>query len=95
MAFPQLLLVKFENYGKTTAVSSGTTLLEAALRLGVPLPSVCSGQSYCGECKLKVMDGKMTPLTQDEVEVLSDEERRMGVRLACCARVLSSARIRV
>jgi len=41
------------------------------------------------------MDGKMTPLTQDEVEVLSDEERRMGVRLACCARVLSSARIRV
>ena len=93
MAYPQLLLVKFENYGKTAAVSSGTTMLEAALRVGIPLPSVCSGQSYCGECKLKVMAGEMTPLTQDEVEILSDEERRMGLRLACCARVLSAGRI--
>ena len=95
MAYPQLLLVKFENYGKTAAVSAGTTLLEAALHVGIPLPSVCSGQSTCGECKLKVMDGEMTPLTLDEVEILSEEERRQGMRLACCARILSSGRIQV
>jgi len=95
MTFPQLLLVRFEPSGKTVAVSVGSSLLEAALRAGIQLPATCGGQSECGECRLALLDGKVSPTTRDEIEHLSEDDRRRGIRLACCARVLSAARVHI
>jgi ferredoxin len=42
-----------------------------------------------------VLDGDLNPLTQEEENYLDPTEVEVGMRLACCARVRSSARIRL
>jgi len=93
MGYSKLQLVKFEPSGITVAVSSGTDLLEAARRAGIPLPSTCNGQRECGECRLIVSAGQVSPLTSEEIEILNEEERNRGVRLACCTRIQSAVTI--
>jgi 2Fe-2S ferredoxin len=91
----QLFLIRFEPSGVTVAVSPGTSLFEAARRGRVHMPSICGGQSDCGECRVLVLEGEVTPLTQEEENNLSPIELEMGMRLACCTRVRSSARIHI
>jgi ferredoxin len=91
----QLILVRFEPSGVTVAVSPGTSVFEAAQRAQVTIPSICGGQCDCGECRVVVLEGEVSPLTQDEEMVLGPTELEEGMRLACCARVRSSARIRL
>jgi 2Fe-2S ferredoxin len=91
----QLVMVRFEPSGVTVAVSPGTSLFEAARRGRVPLPSICGGQCDCGECRVLVLEGEVTPLTQEEQNHLGPVELEEGMRLACCARLLSAARIRI
>jgi ferredoxin, 2Fe-2S len=91
----QLVMVRFEPAGVTVAVTPGTSLFEAALRARMALPSICGGQSECGECRVWVLEGEMTPITKEEEDYLGASELSNGLRLACCARVCSSARIRV
>ncbi len=91
----QLLLVRFEPSGVTVAVSPGTSLFDAARRMRVAIPSICGGQCDCGECRVVVLEGEVSPLTQEEANSLGPGELEKGMRLACCARVRSSARIRI
>jgi len=91
----QQFLIRFEPSGVTVAVSPGTSLFEAAHRARVTVPSICGGQCDCGECRVWVLEGEVTPLTQEEVNSLDPVELEKGMRLACCARVRSSARIRI
>jgi ferredoxin len=89
----RLLLVRFELSGTTVAISPGTSLLEAAKRAGIAMPSTCGGQCDCGECRITVIEGQVTPPTREELEELSEEELNSGLRLACCARITTSAKI--
>ena len=91
----QQFLIRFEPSGVTVAVSPGTSLFEAAHRARVTVPSICGGQCDCGECRVWVLEGEVTPLTQEEVNSLDPVELEKGMRLACCARVRSSVRIRI
>jgi ferredoxin len=91
--FSRQLLVRFELTGITVAVSPGTSLLDAAKRAGIAMPSICGGQCDCGECRIAVIEGKVTPPTREELEELSEAELNSGFRLACCARILSPAKI--
>lgn len=95
MKLAQLFLIRFEPNGVTVAVSAGTSLFEAGQRAGVAMPSICGGQCDCGLCRVLVLEGDITPLTKEEEETLDPTELEKGMRLACCARVNSSARIRV
>jgi ferredoxin len=61
----------------------------------VIMPSICGGQRDCGECRVLVLEGEMTPVTQEEADCLGPTELEKGMRLACCTRVHSSARIRL
>jgi ferredoxin, 2Fe-2S len=91
----QLFMVRFEPSGVTVAVSPGTSLFEAARRARLTVPSICGGQCDCGECRVLVLEGEVTPLSQAEEECLGLAELEKGMRLACCARVRSSAKIRI
>jgi ferredoxin len=91
----QLFMVRFEPSGVTVAVSPGTSLFDAAHRARFAIPSICGGQGDCGECRVAVLEGDMSPLTQEEENYLDPAEVEVGMRLACCARVRSSARIRL
>jgi uncharacterized 2Fe-2S/4Fe-4S cluster protein (DUF4445 family) len=50
-------LVVFTPSGRRGRFEHGTTVLEAARRLGVDLDSVCGGRGICGRCQVEVSEG--------------------------------------
>ena len=51
-------LVVFTPSGRRGDVSPGTTVLDAARRLGVDIDSVCGGRGICGRCQVEPMFGE-------------------------------------
>jgi uncharacterized 2Fe-2S/4Fe-4S cluster protein (DUF4445 family) len=96
--------VIFQPSGKSGEINDGTTLLEAARRLGVRIESICGGKGMCGKCRVRVeeggfgssgMDSKMSHLS-----AFTDSERKFigssdspGTRLACECRVHGDVKI--
>ncbi len=58
------------------------TLADRLFAAGVEFP--CGGESACGGCKVRVLEGEV-PVTAAMRDALSEEEIRDGWRLACCA----------
>ena len=50
--------VVFTPSGLESVVADGTTVLDAARRLGVDLDSVCGGRGLCGRCQIVPSIGK-------------------------------------
>jgi ferredoxin-NADP reductase len=71
--------VEFARSGKTHAVRSGQTLLEAAEEHGIGIPSSCR-QGQCGTCKTKLLGGKVR---MDAEEGLDPHSRSQGFVLTC------------
>ncbi|MEW6504654.1 MAG: ASKHA domain-containing protein [Chloroflexota bacterium] len=92
--------VLFLPTGKAGRVKQGLTLLEAARRLGVRIESACGGEGWCGQCAVRIWEGRfgssgrMSALSHlsppDEAELYELTVRGMpsGSRLACLARLL-------
>ena len=78
--------VEFEPSGLKVKVASGTTILEAAHGAGVYLSSVCGGDGYCGKCKVIIDEGQFRSRPSP---LLTAEENRENVVLACQTKVLS------
>lgn len=57
MTEPADHLVVFTPSGKRGRFAEGTSVLEAARRLGVDLDSVCGGRGICGRCQIDVAEG--------------------------------------
>ena len=49
--------IVFQPNGRQGDIPRGTTLLEAARRLGVEIESICGGHQTCGKCKIIVEEG--------------------------------------
>jgi naphthalene 1,2-dioxygenase ferredoxin reductase component len=62
----------------------GTTLLETALKAGVPYPHSCR-TGECGSCKTRLLSGSVT-MDPYDVAVLPPDEKAAGMILACRAR---------
>lgn len=77
----------------TLEVDTGKTLLNAALRSGVPWPHRCKVGS-CGSCKAQVLSGIIKPQI-DFSYVLSSEEITNGYVLACQSELCSDVRVKV
>ena len=58
------------------------TLADQLFEAGVEFP--CGGESACGGCKVRVLEGEI-PSTATMREALGEKEIREGWRLACCA----------
>jgi uncharacterized 2Fe-2S/4Fe-4S cluster protein (DUF4445 family) len=50
-------LLVFTPSGKRARFPEGTSVLEAARKLGVDLDSVCGGRGICGRCQIEVAEG--------------------------------------
>ena len=63
-------------------------LLEVFMKLSdaLHLPLDCGGKGRCGKCKVYV-SGELSPLSQAELSLLTQEEIDAGCRLACQAEV--------
>ena len=71
------------------------SLLEAAIRLGVDVDSVCGGTGRCCRCKVRVLSGRVSPHTAVEQDAFSPEELATGWRLACRTRPAGDCEIEV
>ena len=87
--------IEFEPIGRRGECPEGATLLEAAQALGVDLVSVCGGAGTCGRCKVQIVAGVVSPLTEREEKALGEAELAQGYRLACRARLLGDCRVHV
>lgn len=55
-------LVFFSPSGRRGRFAAGTSVLDAARKLGVDLDSVCGGRGICGRCQVKIGDGAFAKL---------------------------------
>jgi uncharacterized 2Fe-2S/4Fe-4S cluster protein (DUF4445 family) len=55
-------LVFFSPSGKRDHFTDGTSVLEAARKLGVDLDTVCGGRGICGRCQVQPVDGTNSKL---------------------------------
>lgn len=61
---------------------AGERLADQLFHAGVEFP--CGGESACGGCRIRVVDG-VVPVTEMMRAALTEEELAAGWRLACCA----------
>jgi uncharacterized 2Fe-2S/4Fe-4S cluster protein (DUF4445 family) len=93
MDAPQTLQVQFQPLGKRVRVAAGATILDAARQAGIDLASACGGEGDCGQCRVVLLAGEVSPLNADENFLLDEADQLNGYRLACCARVLSDVKL--
>lgn len=67
-------------------VRRGKTIWEALQKTEVQLEGDCGGLGKCGKCKVKVLSFIGSP-SKAGTEMLSEEEIKEGIRLACCNKV--------
>jgi uncharacterized 2Fe-2S/4Fe-4S cluster protein (DUF4445 family) len=91
--------VVFLPSGRRGTVSRGTTVLDAARRLGVDLDSTCGGRGICGRCQVSLVEGEhakhgitcastaLTGETETERLYAADRGLAAGRRLGCTALV--------
>ena len=72
---------------RTDSAREGETVLDAALRQGVPLAFECRNGG-CGECKCALLNGSIDYGVYQK-SALPDAERAAGKFLACCATPLT------
>ncbi|MBN3785822.1 hybrid-cluster NAD(P)-dependent oxidoreductase [Burkholderia sp. Ac-20353] len=77
--------VRLAKSGKTFAMNGTETVLTAARKAGVALPSSCS-QGICGTCKTAVLEGTVDMHHNGGIR---QREIDKGLRLMCCSRPTS------
>jgi len=79
--------------GRRGKIPQGETVLEASRELGVGIESICGGKRSCGKCKIKCVQGDLSPFTEEEGRLITESERTEGYRLGCAAQILGNAQI--
>ena len=79
--------------GRRGEVPEGKTVLEASRELGVGIESLCGGNRSCGKCKVKWVQGDLSPFTEEEAKLITESERVEGYRLGCAAQILGNVQI--
>jgi uncharacterized 2Fe-2S/4Fe-4S cluster protein (DUF4445 family) len=95
----QTHIVVFQPSGVRGKIADGSTILEAAQKLGAGIESLCGGKGTCGKCKVKIEEGYFAKYgiksSVDSTEAsetatekfFSHQQWRHGFRLACQSRV--------
>ena len=77
--------VRFKPSNREVEVPTGTTLLEAARRAGLPVAQACDGRGSCGRCGMRVLAGAQGIAGEDAIERLAKARNRIdpALRLSC------------
>lgn len=82
-------LVSFAPMELEVSVSDGTTVLDAGESVGADIEALCGGNGVCGTCMVRVEEGAehLSPITDEERDVLDEKQLEKGYRLSCRTRV--------
>jgi ferredoxin len=85
--------IVFLNEGKAGRVSEGTTVLDAAIAMGVRISHVCNGGGTCSTCRVETVAGgeNLSPIEPNEIAYMMGP----GVRLGCQAKIHGNVGVRV
>lgn len=72
----------FEPQGRSVAVPRGTTVLQAAARVGLMIETPCGGSGTCGKCRVRLTQGCGAATAADK-HTFTTAELHDGWRLAC------------
>lgn len=77
--------VRFLPSDRRVRVASGTTLLEAARRAGLPVARACGANGICARCGLLILEGGHLLAPESESEARVKERNRIDadLRLSC------------
>lgn len=84
-AASETFTIKLSRSSKTFTMHASDTVLSAARKAGVAIPSSCS-QGICGTCKTKVLEGTVDMQHNGGIR---EREVQKGFRLLCCSRPTS------
>ncbi|MCB8926016.1 MAG: DUF4445 domain-containing protein [Ardenticatenaceae bacterium] len=87
--------VQLQPIGKRVTATPDVSLFEAARESGIDLTSACGGEGSCGQCRIVLLSGEVTPPNLDEEFILSELELQQGERLACCTFARSDLTVHV
>lgn len=87
--------IDFEPLGRRISYTGDANLDEIARQAGITLNSNCGGQRICGLCKVRVLTGLASPITNSEREHLTADELAAGLRLACATRPCSDLKLEI
>ena len=82
-------LVLSNGDARTAHVAAGTTLLEAARSVGLPVASACGADGVCARCGMRILEGEsaIERETPREAEIKRRNRVDAELRLACRVRV--------
>lgn len=92
-------VVIFQPSGRRGDVPKDVTLIEASRLLGVDIEALCGEKKKCGKCKIRVEEGffekfgiqssmsHTTPWQEEEEKFINEQEKNVGYRLGCVAKV--------
>lgn len=89
------LFVSSGDKQETVTFTPGPSLRDVLDTTGLRVRSGCRGSGVCGLCRVLVEEGIVDEPTKNEAYVLSEEDRRAGVRLACQITPHGDLRVRV
>lgn len=68
---------------RVTVEHTGEHLLESLKKKQVFIHNPCDGKGVCGKCKVKILSGSVSEISEEERKLLKPEEIADGIRLAC------------
>lgn len=89
-------LVRFAPSGRSVEVPAGTSLFQAARRVGLGIGHACEAEGICGACGLRVLHGaqNLSPEGPAETQVKAANRVPQEQRLSCLARVRGPVQVR-
>lgn len=83
-------MIRFVRKFPDLQVESGTLLMEALLKAGLPVASSCHGDGICGKCRIRIETGLENLSKINEVEAIVRDRLKVpsDYRISCQTRVL-------
>ncbi len=89
--------ITFYPYRKSGDIPDGTSILDAAEKLGLQMRHDCGGFATCSTCRVWVIEGmpNLTEIDLDEENMLEEAQLTAPFRLSCQAKMKGDVIVRV
>ena len=85
--------IRFVPSGRKVFAEPDKSILDAGRDAGIHIESPCNGMGRCGKCKVRAVEGRFSPFTEEESSFIHETEKQQGIRLACRVKVETDATV--